>query len=142
MANDNDKKIKGLLTAIESKKKGLGTKPKPQWKTNGVLKIGSESGININTINSTDKCVWLVSQLLQEMSFAKEACKFLGLPEQDSKHLELFNDALDDLKLRTQIVVWEAEKKKLQGMEAKVKDLRSTDAKTEDALADIAASLG
>jgi len=137
MANDNDKKIKDLLTAIETKRKALGSKPKAQWKTNGVLE-----STNINTINSLDKCVFLASRLLQERSVTKEACEFLGVPQQDSERSSWINDALDDVKLRTQIIKWEAEKKKLQAMESKLKDLRSEDAKTADALADIASALG
>lgn len=137
MVKENDKKIKDLLSAVEAKRKQLGTKPKAHWKTNGVLE-----GTNINTLNSTDKCVILAAQLLQEQSFTTEACKLLGVKAQSSKRATYLKDAIDDLKLRVEIVQWEAEKKKLQAMEAQLKDLRSSDAKTEDALADIAASLG
>lgn len=141
MVSENDKKIKSLLTAVEKKRKELGTKPKPAQKTNGILKFGSES-VNVNTITSTDKCVQTAARLLQEKGLAEEACEFLGLPKSEIKHISGINDALIDLKSRTEIIVWESEKKKLQAMEARLKDLRSSDAKTEDALADISALLG
>lgn len=138
----NDDKIKSLLTSIDNKRKDLGTKPKPNWKTNAILKISGYDGVNINTVNSTDKCIKLASQILLEKSFCTEACKVLELPEQDSEQVSLLNDSLDDIKLRVKMIVWEAEKKKLQAMEKKLKDLRSTDAKTEDALDDISKTLG
>ena len=141
MVQENDKKIKDLLAAVASKKKELGTKPKGNWKTNGLLQTDSGK-VNLNTINSTDVCVELAALLLQKRSFTKEACELLGVPEKNSKSAKAINEALDDLKLRAQMIAWDAEKKKLQAMEAQLKDLRSTDAKTEDALASIASSLG
>ena len=137
MVNENDKKIKALLSATEAKRKELGTKPKPVWKTNGVIE-----STNINTINSTDKCVVLASRLMLEMSSTRDACEFLGVPLKGSEHAGYLKDALDDLKLRAQIVLWEAKKKELQTLEKRLKDLRSSDAKTEDALADISKLLG
>ena len=132
MAKDNDSKIKNLLSAIEGKKKSMGTKPKPIWKTNGVLE-----NTNINTINTTEKCVVLAARLLKEQQMTRQACEFLGVKVEDSARAEYLNDALEDLKLRVQIVQWDAEKKKLQALENQLKDLRSEDLKTADALADI-----
>jgi hypothetical protein len=136
MGTENDKKVKDLLAQIEKKRQELGTKPKAAWKTNGVLR-----GKNINTINEIGACISETSQLLLEREGIKKACDFLGVQEQKSAEASWLDDALDDLKLRAQIVVWEGEKKKLQAMEAKLKDLRSNDAKTEDALGDIAEAL-
>jgi hypothetical protein len=136
MANDNDKKIKELLAAVEKKRKELGTKPRLHLKTNGLIE-----GTNINTINTLDKCVVLAAKLMQEQSFTQEACRVLGVPEQNTERVTMLRNCLDDLKLRTEVIQWEAEKKKLQAMERKLKDLRSEDAKTQDALADIASML-
>ena len=141
MANENDKKIKDLLSAIESKKKELGTKPRLQLKTNGLIDVGGER-VNINTVTGTDKCVVLAGRLLIEKAYAEKACEFLGVPTKGSERLSYLTNALEDVKGRAQMILWEGEKKKLQAMEAKLKDLRSEDAKTQDALADIAAALG
>ncbi len=98
--------------------------------------------MNLNTVNSTDRCIKLAAHILLEKSHYTEACKLLELPEKDSTQVSALNNALDDIKLRTKMVVWDDEKKKLEGLEKKLKDLRSTDAKTEDALADISKNLG
>ena len=133
----NDDKIKKLLSEIEAKRKALGSKPRAIWKTNGVL-----LGTNINTINSTAKCIELAAQFVWDKYRYIEACKFLELPAQNSEEkISFLNDALDDIKLRCQMVLWDIEKKKLEAMENRLKDLRSEDAKTEDALADIEKSL-
>lgn len=133
----NDDKIKNLLAEINNKKSKMGAKPRAQWKTNGVLKIAGSDGVNINTILSTEKCVELVAKLLSEKNNYTEACKFLGVKESSNEKISYINDSLDDLNLRNQVIMWDAEKRKLDLMESKVKDLRSADAKTEDALNDI-----
>lgn len=137
MASANDTKIKSLLEAIESKKKAMGTKPKATWETNGVI-----NGRNINTINSVDVCVELASALMMTKGYYEQACDFLDVEVVESEAVKGINDALTDVKLRAKIIQWDAEKKKLQAMEKKLKDLRSEDAKTEDALGDIAGALG
>lgn len=136
----NDDKIKNLLTEIDKKKSEIGSKPKAAWKTNGIIKIFDNSNINsynINTVNSVTACVDLVSALLSQKTNYSEACKFLGVKELDSEKIFYINDAMDDLKLRNQMILWDVEKKKLDAMEKKLKDLRSVDAKTEDAINDI-----
>lgn len=136
----NDDKIKALLTDINAKKEALGVKPRANWKTNGIIK-SLDSDTNINTINTTDKCVLLAARFLLEKSCYVEACKFLDLPDKDSEHVSYTNDVLSDIKLRSQMIAWDIKKKQLEFMEKKLKDLRSEDAKTEDALADIENSL-
>lgn len=136
MANNNDNKIKTLLQAIENKKKAMGTKPKATWETNGII-----DGQNINTINSIDKCVILASAIISKKNALIEACNYLNVEKDISSMIEAEN-SLTDLKLRVEIIKWDLEKKKLQIMEKKLKDLRSEDAKTEDALSDISADLG
>jgi len=139
MANENDVKIKTLLEAIEAKKIEMGSKPKSQWKTNGQI---GESKVNINTINSIEKCIYLCAEVLQQKSCYSEACLALGVQEKESTAIDLINDTIHDLKLKVSIIQWDLEKKKLSSMEEKLKDLRSQDLKTEDALADIKSNLG
>lgn len=140
----NDDKIKELLTKISDKKEKLGTKPKANWKTNGLLDIDS-TRININVINSLDKCIEIASKIIHEINLYRAACAALEIPSWESrdgdKRLTYIKDALDDIKLRTKIIVWENDKKKLVAMEKQVKDLRSADAKTADALSEIESSL-
>ncbi len=136
----HDDKIKNLLAEINAKRSSLGTKPKGPWKTNGILKV--DSGININVVSSLEQCVSIAARLISEKISYDRASVFLELPEKSiSDQMALLNDSLDDVKLRSKMIVWEQEKKKLEAMEKKLKDLRSEDAKTEDALADIENSL-
>jgi hypothetical protein len=134
MANQNDNKIKELLKSIEQKKEKMGAKPKPSWKTNGIV-----AERNINTINSVDVCVELASQLIGKKESYDKACEFLGVKKESNTDID---DSLSDLKVRVQIIQWDVEKRKLNAMEMQLKDLRSEDAKTEDELDDIVKALG
>jgi hypothetical protein len=136
MGTTHDKKIKDLLSAVEKKRTDLGIKPKPIWKTNGII-----NNSNINTLNTVDRCVEIAVGLIQELDFTAQACEFLGVTDQDNDRAEYLKDALDDLKLRVSMVKWEIEKKKLTAMEKKLKDLRSEDLKTEDELANMESDL-
>ena len=49
----NDAVVKQLLDKVEEQRKGLGTRPRGTWVTNGVFKRDSQSCFNINTINNT-----------------------------------------------------------------------------------------
>ena len=135
MPNENDKKIKELLKAAEKKKAELGVKPKPHWKTNGIINKN-----NINTLNNVDAIVSVATDLILEKEGLLKAHKFLEVAE-PTKRMEFIENALDDLKLRVDIIKWDAEKKKLQAMEKKLKDLRSADAKTEDELSELTSLL-
>lgn len=129
---NNDEKIKNLLSEIENKHKSLGQKPASgSWKTNGVI-----NGTNINTINSIDKCVAILTDILAKSNSIKEACKLLGID--DSVYIAEYNDACSDITKRASVIKWDLESKKLKILEEKLKDLRSQDLKTEDALSDIA----
>lgn len=134
----NDDKVKELLAVIEAKKKTIGAKPKSAWRTNGILKFDSGEHVNINVVNQTEKCVEAVAYLLMKQSFLKQAADMLGVKHQADSSLE---DYVHDFKLRTSMVTWDIEKKKLDLLESKLKDLRSEDAKTEDALSDITQAL-
>lgn len=133
----NDTQIKKLLKQITDKKNELGDKPRSSWKTNGVFKDVSRS-TNINTINSIETCVNIVSILLGERESRVSAAKYLDLPlDFGCRDGFPIDDWLSDFKLRSTMILWDKEKKKLKVLESKLKDLRSEDAKTEDALADI-----
>lgn len=140
MATANDTQIKALLKAIETKKAEMGEKPRPRWETNCVVPVNG--GVNLNTINSVDRCIELVSQLLMQKGFYDDACKFLNVPNSDSTAINLINSYLADIKVRTVIIKWDAENKKLQAMERRLKDLRSEELKTEDELSELKDLLG
>jgi hypothetical protein len=137
MASTNDAKIKALLESIEQKKSQLGTKPRAVWRTNGVIEEK-----NINTITSIETCISLVSQLIGKKDSHKKACEFLQVYPGVAYFGTEIDDALADLKLRVEMLLWDVEKKKLGALEKQLKDLRSEDAKTEDALAAITKDLG
>lgn len=137
MASVNDAKIKALLQTIETKRDSLGIKPKATWETNGVI-----NGRNINTLTSIESCVTLASELMLQKGFYDAACNFL---EVDAVSLDLvkgIDDALKDVKLRVQMIKWDNEKKKLTAAEKQLKDLRSEDLKTEDALSSLEKEFG
>ena len=128
----NDKKVKELLVQIEEKKNSLGARPRASWKTNGLLKYGDEA-VNINTVMTTEKCVEAVTHLLKEQYFKKNASDYLGVAFVAGDA----DDYLQDFKLRAEMLKWDKENAKLKVLEAKLKELRSEDAKTADALSDI-----
>jgi hypothetical protein len=135
MASSNDAKIKALLQSIETKKEQLGTKPKGVWETNCVI-----NGRNLHTLNTIEVCVTLASELLGQKGLYGQACTFLGVQAGDL--MKGIDDALADIKLRVRMIKWDEEKKKLSAMEKQLKDLRSEDLKTEDALASFEKELG
>ncbi len=129
----NDDKIKEVLSQIEKKQKEIGTKPRAAWKSNGIIKLGNEGHLNINTINTLDTCVTATALVLHQASYRTEAAKFLEVTVESDPQ----SDYLDDLKLRASMIKWDVENKKLAVMEDKLKALRSEDAKTADAIADV-----
>lgn len=135
MANKNDEQIRRLLSSIEEKKIQIGTKPKATWLTNGVIEER-----NINTITSISDCVAIVSKLLGKKEDCVNACKFLGILE-ELDYIQEIDNSLSDLQLRTQMIKWDIEKKKLNVLETQLKNLRSADAKTEDELESIVKTL-
>lgn len=136
----NDTKIRSLLTAIETKRNALGAKPRTVLLSNGILKdIPGHTTVNLNTLNDMDKVVSVTAEVLRRKSARNQAEEFLGVEQSSTSDLDNY---LTDLKMRASIIQWQAEDKKLKAMESQLKDLRSEDAKTEDALADIAALLG
>ena len=126
----HDEKVQALLKQVNDKKKSLGTKPRGNW-NNGVI-----DGQNINTA-TIDKCVELAAKLISEKASVTDACVFLGLDPDINKRTSVIDGALEDLKLRVAILNYDLEKRKLAVLEKQLKDLRSEDLKTADALSDI-----
>ena len=133
----NDKKVSDLLAVIESKRKSVGVKPRAAWKSNGILKYDNGEHDNINVVGSINECVDALAYLLSKRSFHEEASKMLGVEYSYSGT----DDYIHDIKLRATMILWDAEKKKLDLLESKLKDLRSEDARTADALSDITQEL-
>lgn len=134
----NDEQISTLLKSIETKKAAIGVKPRGAWKTNAIFKYDEKNHLNLNTINQIDVCVEAVAFLLQKQTFRKQAADLLGVKLDDPTN----EDYLHDFKLRASMIAWENEKRKLDALEQKLKDLRSEDAKTADAISDIMEELG
>jgi len=139
----NDEQIKKLLDAITAKRDALGTKPRMVLKTNGILKSNDDTrGININTVNTLDICIHSIAAIIGERSSYMEAAKALEVEYESPKYNGFsIEEWIEDFKLKAKIIKWMAEDKKIKALESKLKDLRSEDLKTADALSDIANSL-
>jgi len=135
----NDEQVRKLLTVIEEKESKLGTKPRAQWKTNGVFRLPVKAGhVNINTVNDINICIGVIADLLRESHFIKEAAKLLEVGHEAYQWGgSTIEEWIHDFKLRASMLKWDAEKKKLDALKRKLKALRSEDAKTEDAISDI-----
>jgi len=137
-----DKKIKDMLKKIGSKRETLGDKPRAAWKTNCIFKKGNTPHVNINVINSVEDCIIAVGSMVNEESGRDKAAKLLGVEGVITSFAGFcFNDWVHDFKLKASMLNWDIEKKKLNFLEEKLSDLRSEDAKTEDALEDIMSEL-
>lgn len=134
----NDEKVRALLTEINVKRTELGEKPKATWTSNGLIRLEGFTEVNLNVLNSLEKCVAITSRVLKEKEAIEKASDFLELPPVSVGHLD---DYLKDLKLKASQLKWEEENKKLKKLEEKLKELRSEDARVEDALSDIMAQL-
>lgn len=134
----NDTKIKELLTVIEKKRAKLGPKPRMSLKTNGLLKQDDKS-ININTINTLDECIREVANINQTHESYIKAAKLLNIEDIEMPKINGFSieDWIDDFKLKVEVIKWAIEDKNIKSLESKLKDLRSEDLKTADALDEI-----
>lgn len=140
--SQNDVKIKQLLGVIETKRKALGTKPRMALKTNGLLKMEGKS-ININTINSLNDCIRIVADAIGTRDSYIKAADLLGI---DTAEIPKYNGSsieewIEDFKLKVKIIQWVIEDKNIKNLESKLKNLRSEDLKTADALEDITSAL-
>lgn len=135
---NNDAKITELLKSIETKKSQLGAKPKARWLTNGIIVVDGTTH-NINTINTINKCVEIVASILNKTKNVKEAQELLGVCETNT--FSDLEDTVTDLKLKCSIIKYDLDLSTINKLEKQLKDLRSEDAKTADAISDIEAFL-
>lgn len=135
----NDVKIKEFRATVEAKREALGSKPKVAYTTNALLELDGAK-VNLNTLSDM-QCVDLTSRLLAMTHFNDEANARLGT----NLKIKLGDFTVDqwiaDIRLRVTLLAWEAGKKKLTAMDQQLAKLRSEDAKTADAIANIAAQL-
>lgn len=137
----NDKQIKEYRQKVEAKRAQLGEKPRLAYETNGMLPLDGNK-YNLNTLRNIEGCVDLASQLISRRDAQDVANKHLGTDVQITFGGFTINQWLDDIKIRVNLMKWEVENKKLQAMDAKLAELLSDDAKTADAIAEIAGELG
>jgi hypothetical protein len=138
----NDEQIKKLLGSIKEKRNKLGTKPKLSLKTNGLLKTDDGYGININTVNTVEACIVAVATIVVDRDAKSEAAKLLDVDYEAPKYNGFpLEDWIEDFKVRASVLKWKAEDMKIKTLEKKLKDLRSEDLRTADALDDIASEL-
>lgn len=136
----NDAKIRQYTKQIEEKRNNLGPKPKVAYKTNALIELDGGK-INLNTLTRESQCVEIAGQLLVEGDIIDRGNAALGASVPCTYGDFDITDWLNDLKQRRDVIVWEAKKKQLTALESKLKSLLSDDAKTADAIADIAALL-
>ncbi len=136
----NDAEIKKYRDAVEAKREELGERPKLAYKTNALL-VWNGQKVNLNTLNSVEDCVRIVAQLLSFRESMTTACQFLGTEVKAAVGDYEILTWVEDIRSRVKLLAWEAGKKKLTAMDKQLAGLRSDDAKTSDAIADIAAQL-
>lgn len=139
----NDKQIEQYREAVENKREEMGAKPNPSWITNQLLQLDPHdtAKLNLNLLNDEAKCVDAVRLLMLQVQAHDAANEAL------STNLKLMiggyssEDWITDIKSRLSIIQWNAEKVKLDKMDKKLQALLSEDAKTANAIADIASEL-
>lgn len=139
----NDKRIKDLLSQVESQQKDLGKKPRSTWNTNAVFKFLGGEYFNLNATANTERMVAALAFLLGQDDCKKEATKRLGMEAPiytwggyTIKEWE------EDFKTRIASIAYDAKKKKLDATKSKLKSLVSEEARTDMALDDIEKMLG
>ena len=139
----NDEQIQKLLGVITTKRDALGKRPQMRLKTNALFKTYEGKTINLNTVNSLDGCINAVATIIGARDAYVEAAKLLEV-DYESPNYNGFpvKDWIDDFKLKASIITWATGDKKIKTLESTLKNLRSEDLKTADALADIAGDLG
>lgn len=138
----NDAKIQEYRSLVESKREQLGQKPKMAYITNALIPLNDNDRINLNTLSTEEACVDVTRSLLMRRSFDKLANRLLGTNVESKIGGFTVHEWIKDIKLRVQAILWEKKKKQLTAMDTKLKALMSDDAKTADAIKDIASLLG
>lgn len=134
-----DKKIKTLLKTVEEKRKALGIKPRAKYFTNGQYDDGtSRANINVCGINEV---VRMYAEILSRDEFIQKALVALDIETSVDFNGGSIEDWKHDLSLRAKILNWIEEDKKIKTLEKQLKDLRSEEARTSDALDDIVSQL-
>jgi hypothetical protein len=97
--------------------------------------FSDKNSFNINTVSDTDYFVRALGFLLEKHNTQMEAAKRLGIESYkfDWKGYSL-QDWEEDFKVRSEAIVWNAKQRSLKALQSKLKDLRSEEAKTGDAL--------
>ena len=128
----HDKQIQQLLTIINTKKGELGKKPKITWNTNGIFRFDEQRYFNLNVVKDTDILVDALAFLLQQNEMRSKAASMLGV-EHTTFQWNGFTlkDWEDDFTLKTQMIKWYSEQKKLSNLQTKLTGLVSEEAKTE-----------
>ncbi len=131
----HDAKIKVLLAKVEEQQAGLGTKPKASWITNGLFKFRDSKFFNLNTVKDPQQLVDAVAHMLSAQADNTQAADMLGVPAKTIEWDGYFlGEWVKDFKRRIEIIQWDERKAQLEATKAKLKALRSEDAKTGDAL--------
>lgn len=138
----NDQKIKDYRSKIEQKRQSLGERPKAHYETNGMFILPDNLKLNINVLSTVEACVDVVQQLLLKASTHKQANELLGTNVPCMFGVYTLEQCITDLKIRVSTIEWEAGKRKLDAMDKQLAELMSNDAKTADAIANIADELG
>lgn len=138
MGKAHDDKIKVLLAKVEEQQGSLGTKPKAERITNGIFKFQDEDAdfFNLNTVKDPQVLVNALATILTRKSAADDAAKLLGVKMKSSFTWGGFTveDWTKDFKNRIATLQYEERKAQLDATKKKLKDLRSEDLKTGDAL--------
>jgi len=145
MANKNDAKVKELLALVEKQEAEIKGTKRRTLVTNGVFP-DSQSGkgmkFNLNTVTDPVILVNALAEIMGIKANFDAAAKELEVNAEFKwgnytieEWTEDFKDKIVDLQIK-------AKKKLLAKTKKQLKDLRSEDAKTEDALSDIKDVLG
>jgi len=138
----NDKNIEKYCKSIETKRKQLGSRPKVNYATNALLTVDSTGEkINLNTLGTIEQCVATAGMILSAVDLAERANEALGTNVVPTFGDHTADEWISDIEQRVRLLEWCETDKQLARMEAKLKALKSEDAKTADAIADIAGEL-
>ena len=134
----NDDKIKALLTAVETKRANLGTRPKGERQTNGLFKYRSDKTFNIHTIKNTDAFLDALAFLYEGKLLREKAAEQLGIEVPDFKwNGYTIEQWTADFKLRIAVLQYEKKKKQLAAAEKVLNDRMSEGSRTELELEDL-----
>lgn len=139
----HDDKIKVLLAKVEEQQSGLGVKPKVSWITNGLFKHKDQSKFfNLNTVKDPQVLVEALAFLKSYETSIEEAAEMLGVsakPFQWDGYSVA--DWATDFRNRVKVIAWDERKAQLDATKAKLRALRSEDARTGDELEELEKSL-